>query len=164
MFNLDFSVKRERYSTTQGSAVVYLEEQEMARFQDPIELIDGVWQSPKSDESFIRAMLFHPYDELYHVSQPLKNYLIKTYDIKKVEIDVIRHMIDQYFEYLESDDLNAKNEAEEGLFYAQEGEHFVTLDNLYGQCYVEDFKTEVEALCWIAAHDDLSRFKVAETN
>lgn len=70
-----FTVKRERISITQGSAIVYLNGVEMIRFDDNIELIDGEWVSTKKDSDFIRGLLFHPYDDLYNVSSKVKEYL-----------------------------------------------------------------------------------------
>lgn len=160
MFELNFEVKRVRFSVTQGEAVVYLDGKEMARFADEIQLVDGEWQSVKTDEEFIRGLLFHPYDDVYQISQPLKGYLMKESDIKKISPEKVHQMIEQYDAYRESEDLNAKNEAEEGLFYAEtENGRYVTVDNLDGYCNVEEFETEVEALCWLVAHDDLIRFK-----
>ena len=83
MLGLNFSVKRERYSVTQGEAVVYLDQQEVARFHDTLEFINGIWKSSKSDSAFIKGVLAHPYDDLYQVSQPLKKYLIKKHQIQK---------------------------------------------------------------------------------
>ena len=160
MFELNFEVKRERFSVTQGEAVVCLDGKEMARFVDDIQLVDGVWQSVKSDEGFIRGLLFHPYDDLYQVSQPLKDCLVKESEIQKISLEEVHQMVEQYQAYQESETLNVKNEAKEGLFYAEtESGHYVTVDNLNGYCNVEEFETEVEALCWLAAHDDLTRFK-----
>lgn len=70
-----FTVKRNRFSTTQGSATVYLNGEEMITFDDKIELIDGKWQSVKSDADFIKGLLFHPYDDLYQISKKVKEVL-----------------------------------------------------------------------------------------
>ena len=66
-----FAVKRRKYSVTQGEAVVYLNDVEIAAFADEY-AIDGVhgdvlypngsgalqWGSTKPDETFILAVLF----------------------------------------------------------------------------------------------------------
>ena len=151
MFGLNFQVKRERYSVTQGAAVVYLNNHEIARFHDPIELINGVWQSVQSDETFIKGALIHPFDELYQASKHLKDYLVKTHRIQKVSAQELSDMFDQYFDYMESSDPNAQNGVKKGLFYTKAGDRFVSLRNLKGECDAEDFSTEVEALCWLVA-------------
>lgn len=157
MFGLNFQVKRERYSVTQGAAVVYLNNHEIARFHDPIELINGVWQSPQSDETFIKGVFVHPFDELYQVSKHLKDYLIKTYHIRKVSCAELSDMFDHYFEYVESNEQAAQNKAEEGLFYTQSGDRFVTLKNIKGDCDAEGFSSEIAALCWLASHQSLEK-------
>lgn len=73
--DFNFTVKRERHSTTQGEAVVYLNGVEMIRFGDTIELVDGEWKSIKKDSDFIRGLLFHPYDNIYKYSDKVKKYL-----------------------------------------------------------------------------------------
>lgn len=80
-----FVVYRHRASTTQGTATVYLNGQEVLTFADTIELIKegqpfygeniGGWASTKPDEAFIKACLFHPYDDVYHYSDKVKKIL-----------------------------------------------------------------------------------------
>ena len=68
-------VKRRRRSVTQGSAHVLVNGIEVADFYDEIKLlkkgehyygenIDG-WASVTPNESFIKGMLFHPFEEHY---------------------------------------------------------------------------------------------------
>lgn len=71
----NFTVKRERLSTTQGFAIVYLNGVEMIRFGDTIELINGEWKSVKKDSDFIKGLLFHPFDDIYKYSDKVKKYL-----------------------------------------------------------------------------------------
>lgn len=71
----NFTVKRERASVTQGEAVVYLNGVEMIRFDDKIELVDGEWKSVKKDSEFIKGLLFHPFNELYHINDKVIKYL-----------------------------------------------------------------------------------------
>lgn len=71
----NFTVKRERGSVTQGEAVVYLNGVEMIRFGDKIELVDGEWKSVKKDSEFIKGLLFHPFNELYHINDKVIKYL-----------------------------------------------------------------------------------------
>lgn len=73
-----FSVRRRRASVTQGAATVYLNDVELVTFGDTIELIKegqasygeniGGWASTKPDSDFIRGVLWHPYDNIYHHS------------------------------------------------------------------------------------------------
>jgi len=79
---LRFEVRRNRPSVTQGSATVYINGEEAITFGDDIELIRegeryygpiiGGWASKKPDAGFICGLLFHPHDELYHISQRAK--------------------------------------------------------------------------------------------
>lgn len=80
-----FEVKRRRYSVTQGAAEVYLNGERMIAFTDHIEQvgsgangygenIDG-WQSTTPDEEFIKALLFHPFDAVYHYSEKVREFL-----------------------------------------------------------------------------------------
>ena len=79
---LDFTVKRERSSVTQGSATVYLNGEKVLTFGDKIELIKdgqsyygeniGGWASVIPDNDFINGVLFHPYDDIYHYSDKVK--------------------------------------------------------------------------------------------
>ncbi len=82
---LEFTVKRNRASVTQGTATVFLNGQEVLTFGDKIELIkDGQafygeniagYASVIPDENFIKGVLFHPYDDIYHYSRRVKNIL-----------------------------------------------------------------------------------------
>lgn len=82
---LNFEVKRHRASVTQGTATVYLNGQKVITFGDTIELIKdgqafygeniGGWASLKPDEDFIKGVLFHPYDNIYHYSDIVKKIL-----------------------------------------------------------------------------------------
>lgn len=82
---IEFTVKRNRASVTQGAATVFCNGQEVLTFADSIELIkegapfygeniDG-WASVKPDEAFIKACLFHPHDDIYHYSDKVKKIL-----------------------------------------------------------------------------------------
>ena len=37
----------------------------------------------------------------------------------------------------------------EGLFIVRSGDTFTAIDNLDGECWTEDFKTEKDALSWL---------------
>ena len=78
-------VKRRRSSVTQGSALVLVNGVEMVNFYDEIKLlekdehyygenIDG-WASVTPDEAFIKGMLFHPFEDLYHISEKFRKML-----------------------------------------------------------------------------------------
>ena len=79
---LDFTVKRERYSVTQGNATVYLNGEKILVFADKIRLIKdgetyygeniGGWASVIPDNDFINGVLFHPLDSVYHYSDKVK--------------------------------------------------------------------------------------------
>ena len=68
-------VIRRRSSVTQGSALVLVNGVEVADFYDEIKLLKkgehyygeniGGWASVTPDESFIKGMLFHPFEELF---------------------------------------------------------------------------------------------------
>lgn len=82
---LEFTVKRNRASVTQGTATVFLNGQEVLTFGDKIELIKdgqayygdiiGGYASVTPDENFIKGCLFHPYDDIYHYSDKVKKIL-----------------------------------------------------------------------------------------
>ena len=82
---IGFEVKRHRASVTQGTATVYLNGQEVVTFGDRIELIKegqayysdniGGWASVTPDEDFIKGVLFHPLDHIYHYSDRVKEIL-----------------------------------------------------------------------------------------
>ena len=75
---LALEVRRNRASVTQGSATVYLNGQEIITFSDDIRMIGpgekyygpliGDWASVTPDYHFIRAMLWHNLDSVYHYS------------------------------------------------------------------------------------------------
>lgn len=79
---LRFEVRRNRPSVTQGSASVYINGEKVITFGDEIEIIKpgeryygeliGDWGSRKPDANFIRGLLFHPYDGVYHYSDSVK--------------------------------------------------------------------------------------------
>ena len=79
---LDFTVKRERYSVTQGNATVYLNGEKILVFADEIKIIKdgetyygeniGGWASTTPDKDFINGVLFHPLDSVYHYSDKIK--------------------------------------------------------------------------------------------
>lgn len=79
---LNFEVRRNRGSVTQGTATVLLNGQEMISFQDKIEIIHpgekyygpicGGWASKTPDYNFIRGLLWHNLDEVYHYSDKPK--------------------------------------------------------------------------------------------
>lgn len=78
-------VRRGRSSVTQGYATVCVNGIEVMTFGDTIELIKdgqrwygdkiGGWASTTPDESFIKGMLFHPFDELYRYSEKFRKML-----------------------------------------------------------------------------------------
>ena len=80
---LRIEVRRVRMSVTQGEAAVYINGSKIISFGDKIEMIApgekyygpliGDWASKKPDADFIRGLLFHPLDDLYHYSDTVKN-------------------------------------------------------------------------------------------
>lgn len=86
-------VRRGRTSVTQGYATVCVNGIEMVTFNDEIELVKdgakwygdniGGWASMTPDESFIKAMLFHPFDSTNHYSMNFRMMLDR--EIKKQE-------------------------------------------------------------------------------
>ena len=78
-------VVRRRSSVTQGSAHVLVNGIEVANFHDEIKLLKkgepyygeniGGWASITPDESFIKGMLFHPFEELYHANEKFRKML-----------------------------------------------------------------------------------------
>ena len=79
---LNFEVKRERMSVTQQEAVVFCNGQRVTNFGDNPEIIKpgekyygdlvGNYASRKPDANFIYAALFHMYDYVYHISDPIR--------------------------------------------------------------------------------------------
>lgn len=82
---LEIEVKRRRFSVTQGQADVYVNGEMVISFGDTIEIINdgqpyysekiGNWASTVPDSMFIRGLLFHPYDDVYHYSEKVKRIL-----------------------------------------------------------------------------------------
>lgn len=80
-----FTVDRLRGSVTQGAAKVYLNGEEVAEFDDKIELLKdgesyygeniGGWASRTPDADFIKGVLFHPFDAYYKYSEKVKEIL-----------------------------------------------------------------------------------------
>lgn len=89
-------VKRKRTSTTQGSAVVCVNGEEMFVCNDEIELVKdgekyygdmiGGWASLTPDETYIKAMLFHPYDGYYRCSEKFRIMLNRQIETKEVAV------------------------------------------------------------------------------
>ena len=82
---LEIEVKRRRFSATQGQADVYVNGEMVISFSDTIEIINdgqpyysekiGNWASTVPDPMFIRGLLFHSYDDVYHYSEKVKRIL-----------------------------------------------------------------------------------------
>ena len=80
-----FTVRRVRGSVTQGVAKVYLNGEEVAEFDDKIELLKddekfygeniGGWASRTPDADFVKGVLFHPYDDFYKYSEKVREIL-----------------------------------------------------------------------------------------
>lgn len=78
---LEIEVKRRRMSVTQGVADVYVNGERVIIFGDDIKLIPeggmfygemiGNWASTTPDADFIRGLLWHKYDDIYHYRQRL---------------------------------------------------------------------------------------------
>lgn len=89
-------VKRRRASVTQGSAVVYVNGEEMFVCHDEIVIVKpgerfygemiGRWASLTPDEAFIKAMLFHPYDGYYRCSEKFRRMLNRQIETKEVAV------------------------------------------------------------------------------
>lgn len=90
---LEIEVKRRRFSVTQGQADVYVNGEMVISFGDTIEIIRdgqpyysekiGNWASVIPDSKFIRGLLFHPYDDVYHYSEKVKAILDK--EVERLE-------------------------------------------------------------------------------
>ena len=82
---LEIEVKRIRGSVTQGEAAVYVNGEKVIQFGDRIEIIKegqpyysekiGGWASVKPDADFIKGLLWHPFDDMYHYSDKVKEIL-----------------------------------------------------------------------------------------
>lgn len=81
-FTLEFEVKRVRMSATQQEAHVYCNGRFVTNFGDEPKLLEpgekyygplaGGWASTTPDAQFIHATLFHPHDDIYHVSDNVR--------------------------------------------------------------------------------------------
>lgn len=89
-------VRRGRLSVTQGYAIVCVNGIEMMTFGDEIEMIKdgqrwygdkiGGYASTTPDESFIKGMLFHPFEEYYQYSAKFRKMLdtaIKSQEVSR---------------------------------------------------------------------------------
>lgn len=84
---LEIKVVRRRSSVTQGLADVYVNGEKVISFGDTIEIIRdgdtyygekiGGWASKTPDSAFIKGLLWHPYDKVYHYSDLVKHILEK---------------------------------------------------------------------------------------
>ena len=82
---LEFEVKRNRMSVTQQEAHVYCNGEFITNFGDEPKMIKpgekyygelvGGWASTTPDAQFIYATLFHKYDDIYHISEGVRNIL-----------------------------------------------------------------------------------------
>lgn len=92
---LEIEVKRIRFSATQGEAAVYVNGEKTMRFADKIELIEegqpyysekiGGWASVMPDSDFIRGLLWHPLENIYHYSDKVK-------DILEADVERMKNM------------------------------------------------------------------------
>ena len=79
---LEIEVVRRRFSVTQGQADVLINGKTAISFGDKIEYIEegetyygdliGNYASKKPDADFIRGLLWHPYEKVYHYSDKAK--------------------------------------------------------------------------------------------
>lgn len=84
---LEIEVKRRRASVTQGEADVFINGEKVLTFGDTIQIIEdgqpyfgekiGNWASTVPDSSFIKGILWHPFDSIYHYSELVKKILDK---------------------------------------------------------------------------------------
>lgn len=80
--SLHFEVRRNRISVTQGFVDVFCNGEKVADFGDDIQLIEdgetyygsliGNWASKTPDINYVRSTLFHPHDDIYHVSEGVR--------------------------------------------------------------------------------------------
>lgn len=83
---LTIEVKRHRRSVTQGEAEVTINGKRIVIFGDEIEMIEdgqqyygdkiGSWASTTPDSAFILGLLWHPYDDVYHYSKPVRDIIL----------------------------------------------------------------------------------------
>lgn len=84
---LEIEVVRRRFSVTQGQADVLVNGQKVISFGDNIQIVKdgqtyygekiGDWASVTPDSAFIKGLLWHPYDMVYHYSDLVKHILEK---------------------------------------------------------------------------------------
>jgi hypothetical protein len=67
--NFNFEVKRIRYSTTQGEALVLCNGQEIVQYGDDIQIVDKEWKSTLSDETLIQAALKNYSDKIMNSTE-----------------------------------------------------------------------------------------------
>ena len=89
-YMMRFEIKRERPSVTQGFVKVFCNGEQVATFGDEIALIQpgekyygeliGGWASKTPDLQFVRATLFHKYDDVYNVSDGVQKMLNAAID------------------------------------------------------------------------------------
>lgn len=82
---IKITVERRRGSVTQGMVDVLINGEKVMDFGDTIELIKpgeeyhgpiiGGWASKTPDAAFILGMLYHPHDDIYHISEKVKKAL-----------------------------------------------------------------------------------------
>jgi len=97
---IKIEVKRVRHTVTQGQADVYINDEKVMTFGDDMYLkqkdgnftngfrtvtdakhygeVIGEWGSIKPDSDFIKGLLYHPYDELYHYSDKAIEAILKA--------------------------------------------------------------------------------------
>lgn len=85
---LEIEVKRIRQSVTQGEAAVYVNGEKVIQFGDDIQMVQpgqkyygekiGNWASTKPDADFVKGLLWHPFDDMYHYSDKVKAILEKS--------------------------------------------------------------------------------------
>lgn len=115
MSQLIIEVKRNRPSVTQGSATIYINGEKAIAFGDDMYLrhedgtfsnghrtvenakhygaVIGGWGSIRPDSSFVLGLLYHPYDNIYHNSDMVKQAIFEM-DSQAVEED--DHGMEEY--------------------------------------------------------------------
>lgn len=91
---LKIEVKRRRLSVTQGMADVFINGKLAISFGDEIVYIKegeryygdliGNYASKKPDVNFIKGLLWHPYDDIYHYSDKAKEIIEEESDSGKI--------------------------------------------------------------------------------
>ncbi|MGO5336768.1 hypothetical protein ACTQZS_08150 [Bilifractor sp. LCP19S3_H10] len=78
---LDLRVQRIYPSVTQGEARIILYDKYIIAFADNMELFpDGAWKSTKTDEEFILALFWHPYEYAYKFGDIVRRKLFLSSD------------------------------------------------------------------------------------